>query len=167
MPRVGSFFAVIWFLTWLLVVLSPPWKVGCSAGWKHPRMSSRDFTFHHGRLLIFIAKRRQRSRGWSSPSLTPLSCFWGDIAFLLYYVKVWGDQRDQQVISRKQSNVLRIHLLTGCPAKRLPRLLARFNSTWVHSRQLSGLEKKTSTLAKRSWNGDVSCRQKTRLSSLP
>lgn len=116
MVWVGSFFAVIWFLTSLSVILSPLWKERCSAGWKHHRMSSRDFTFHHGRLLIFISKRRQRSRGWSSPSLTILSCFWGYIAFLLYYVKVWGDGREQQVIGRKQSNVLRIHLLTGCPA---------------------------------------------------
>lgn len=113
---VGSFFAVIWFLTSLSVVLSPLWKEGCSAGWKHHRMSSRDFTFHHGRLLIFISTRRQRSRGRSSPSLTLLSGFWGYSAVLLYCVKVWGDEREQQVISRKQSNVLRIHLLTGCPA---------------------------------------------------
>lgn len=48
-----------------------------------------------------------------------------------------------------------------------PRSLARFKSTRVHSRQLSGLEKKTSSVAKRSWNGDVSCRKKTRLSSPP
>lgn len=35
--------------------------------WIHHRISSRAFTFHHGRLLIFISKRRQRSCAWSSP----------------------------------------------------------------------------------------------------
>lgn len=155
----GSFFAVIWFLTSLSVVFLPLWKEGCSAGWKHHRMSSRDFTFHHGRLLIFISKRRQDSRGWSSPSLTLLSCFWGYIASLLYYVKVWGHEREQQVIRRKQSNVLGIHLLTGCPAASRRRVC--WPGSIAHSRQLSGLEKKTSTVAKKSWNGDVSCRKKS------
>lgn len=50
------------------------------------------------------------------PLPTPRSCFWSFIAFLLYYVKVWGDGREQQVISRKPSYVLRIHQSTGCLA---------------------------------------------------
>lgn len=169
MPRadsVGSFLAVIWFLISLSVVLSPferkdARQAGIVTGEQRFHISSRQ-TFH-------FQFKKETALPW-------LELPFADTAQLflrLYRISALlceslgrregtGDPPETvRCFTHSSINRLPCSLQMLC-------LLARFNSAWAHSRQLSGLEKKTSGVAKKSWIGGCFLwGEKTRLSSPP
>lgn len=118
--------------------------------WIHHRISSRGFTFHHGRLLIFISKRRQHSCGWSFPCQHRTQLF-----LELYCVsallceslgrqaRTTGDQPEtEQCFTHSSTNRLPCSLQTPC-------LCGWFSSASLHSHQYLPRKRKQAPLAKK------------------
>lgn len=119
------------------------------------RISSRHFTFHHSITSHVHFKKETKTLLWLVlPPPTLQSCFWSFVGSLLYYLKVQGDGREPQLISRKLSILLGVYWRFASATSRRHGCSA---SPRCARHPLSATERKTSILfQKRAGSEDVS-----------
>lgn len=117
-------------------------------------IGSRVETFRHGRLLIFISKRRQRSCGWSFPCQQRAAVSGASSHFCFIMWKSRETAENNRWSARNRAVFLRTHLSTGCPAASRRRVCGAGAVTHRCTRtNYLPRKRKQAPFAKNSWIG--------------